>query len=495
MNYPILGKSNEQEIAYLKEINGIGDDKSFLVFPRAVLTSPQKQNAQLHELIFDNWKIAGIFDIGRILEPETSIEFSVLLVQKTQPTKIRFGIFSGNVSSTRRKKQFTNGIFTGMPPISEGFQNYTNSIQEVLEVNETPLSGKDFIFYEIDSKEFNNKQLNPRFYRPDLVENELKIRSEKWKKLNEIAEILIPRQINHATKILSAKNFEYPFPKVIETSENGTDLILKRGDILISTIDTSKSFLITITPPNEIRVSRHLYVIRPRLDLVTPEYLFLYLKSETAQKYAARHEIGAVLRRITFEALSNFPVVIPEAGTQKQSIELFDKLFLQKGDNLVAEINKVLFSRQKISSKAIQKEFIMEVIANLREAKKELVGSILHSDFEEVEKCLQVHAYKSCLILCGSILEVVLLDWLSELDTKDYFEGKDKRLIDIIEELRNYGVLGKAFEKADNIRKKRNLVHPKQLLKTSAEINSEVCRKVLDDLKDVLQQRGLGKTM
>jgi hypothetical protein len=494
MKYPILVKTNEQEIAYLNDVSNSGDDKTVLIFPKAVLNSTQKQNIQLQEMIFKSWNIAGIFDLGKILEPEAWIEFSMLLVQKAQPTKIKFGIFNGVVYGTRRKRQLKIGVFfVELPPVSEGFQKYTNSIQQILETDETPLSGKDFIFYETDSKELNNSQLTPLFYRPDLVENEKNIRSEKWMKLSEIAEILVPRPVNQPTKTLSVKDFQYPFPESIAISENGTDLLLKQGDILISSVDTSKSFLITTTPPDEIRASRHLYLIRPRSELVTSEYLFLYLKSETAQKYATRHEKGSVIRRITLETLVNFPVVIPSLLTQKQSTELFEKLFLRKSDDPIAEINKLLFTRQKLPQKAIQKEFITEVIANLRESKKALVGEILKSDFQEVEQCLRVQAYKSCLILCGSILEVVLLDWLSEIDKKDYFESSDNiKLYFVIKKLSEQ--LGESVQKAQNVREKRNLVHPKELLKASSEINDEVCRKVLSDLRDVLYQRGISKT-
>lgn len=493
MKYPILIKSNEQEIAYLNDVNNSRDDKTFLVFPKAVLNSAQKQNIQLQEMIFENWKIAGIFDMGKLLEPEASIEFSMLLIQKAQPAKIRFGIFNGVVSSVRRKRQPTNGVFIGIPPLSEGFQKYIDSIQKILETNEAPLSGKDFIFYEIDSKEFNSNQLNAQFYRPDFVENEAKIRSEEWIKLSEIAEIFIPRQGSQQARILAVKDFEYPFPESIAMSENGTDLILKRGDILISSVDTSKSFLITTTPPEDVRASRNLYVVRPHSKSVTPEYLFLYLKSETAQKYAARHEKGSVLRRITLETLVNFPVVIPSLLTQKQSTSLFEKLFLRSGNDPIAEINKLLYARQKLPQKAIQSELIIEVMENLQESKRELVGKILKSDFHEIEQCLQVQAYKSCLILCGSILEVVLLDWLSEIEKKDYFESSDNiKLYFVIKKLSEQ--LGESTQKAQNVREKRNLVHPKELLKASSEINEEVCRKVLSDLRDVLYQRGISKT-
>ncbi len=493
MKYPILNKSNEQEIAYLNDISNSGDDKSFLVFPKAVLGA-RKQYVQVQGMIFKDWKVAGIFDMGTILESETFIEFSVVLVQKKQPTKIRFGIFNGAVSNTRRTGQSRGGIFTGLPSFSKGFQKYINSIQKILETNETSLSGQDFIFYEIDAKEFNSNQLNPRFYRPDLVENEEKIRSEEWKKLNEIAEIFIPRHVNQQAKILAVKDFKYPFPESIAISEYSTDLILKQGDILVSSLDTSKSFLITTPPPNDVRASRSLYVVRSHSELVTPEYLFLYLKSETAQKYAARYEKGSIIRRISFETLANFPVVIPSLLTKKQSTSLFEKLFLRSGNDPVAEINKLLYARQKLPQKAIQSELIAEVMENLQESKRELVGKILKSDFHEIEQCLQIEAYKSCLILCGSILEVVLLDWLSEVEKKDYFESSNNiKLFRIIKKLSEQ--LGENIQKAQNVREKRNLVHPKELLKTSSEINDEVCRNVLSDLRDVLYQRGISKTM
>ena len=77
---------------------------------------------------------------------------------------------------------------------------------------------------------------------------------------------------------------------------------------------------------------------------------------------------------------------------------------------------------------------------------------------------------------------------------KDYFESSDNiKLYAVIKKLSEQ--LGESTQKAQNVREKRNLVHPKELLKASSEINDEVCRKVLSDLKDVLYQRGINKVM
>jgi hypothetical protein len=490
--YPIQGNSIESEIRYTTDILNMNSDRAFLVFPSAVLNKSRSQTLQLRELIFGNRKVAGIFDIGRIFEPKTSIEFSVLYVQSAEPAKVRFGVFNGHAFDPNPKRTRWDRSLGELPPLSQSYRNYLTSIEQLVADDSLPSVQKDFKFYEIGATEFDESQLNTRFYDPGLTENEEKIRREKWVRLEEVADILLPKPLNKPAKILTPKNFEYPFPEQLSTSDTSTDITLKRGDIIVSSVDIHQAFLITVTPADDVRPSRHMYVIRPRSDLVTPYYLLLYLKSDTSRKYAMRYERGAVLRRINAETLRSFPVVLPSLITQKQSFQLFERLFLRRGDDPIAEINKFLFAPQRLPQKAIQKEFILEVIENLQQSKREFISRLLVADFDEVEKCLDVHAHKSCLILCGSILEVVLLDWLSEVEKKDYFASSDDiKLFRIIERLKD--LLGDAYLKADNIRKRRNLVHPKELLKSSAEINDGVCRAVINDLKDVLRQRGLSR--
>jgi len=106
------------------------------------------------------------------------------------------------------------------------------------------------------------------------------------------------------------------------------------------------------------------------------------------------------------------------------------------------------------------------------------------------------------LILAGSILEAVLIDWLSEIKGVDFFKktymvkddkGKDKPadLNDYINEIKyiERPHWMEEANKAHAIRKKRNLVHAKLCMKSN-EINEEVCREVIGYLKDVLKTRG-----
>ena len=162
---------------------------------------------------------------------------------------------------------------------------------------------------------------------------------------------------------------------------------------------------------------------------------------------------------------------------------------MTKEENRLSEINDFLFTKKKQPTKQIQREFYLEGVERLRLFKAELVNRLLVDDFRELNSCIDIGAYKSSMILCGSILEAVLLDWLSEIEEKDYFQEGNIDLFDLINKLEKW--LGDSSERAHSIRKKRNLVHPKRLLKSEERITKTTCLSVVSDLKYVLKHKGL----
>lgn len=132
---------------------------------------------------------------------------------------------------------------------------------------------------------------------------------------------------------------------------------------------------------------------------------------------------------------------------------------------------------------------------------EQLMGFIAN-DLDEIRKCLDAKAYKAALILAGSVLEAFLIDWLSEIDGKDYFsqpyiiiendkQYKARGLSDYIEAINEIEKPDwmETSEKAHYIRKKRNLVHANLCLKNSEEINEETCRKVIEYLEYIIDTR------
>ncbi len=131
----------------------------------------------------------------------------------------------------------------------------------------------------------------------------------------------------------------------------------------------------------------------------------------------------------------------------------------------------------------------------------------MKEDVDELDTCYSSGAYKATLILAGSALEAFLLDWLSEIDGKNYFEEpykirvqkadgtyrwekKDQLnvYIDQIKELERPDWM-ESSEKAHFIRKSRNSVHAKVCLKREIDINKETCRKVITYLKEIVDTR------
>ena len=136
----------------------------------------------------------------------------------------------------------------------------------------------------------------------------------------------------------------------------------------------------------------------------------------------------------------------------------------------------------------------------------ERIDKMVNEDLGELERCLNVHAYKSVLILAGSVLEAFLLDWLSERDGRDYMTEpfyiykwnrktqKNERIqtSDLRDYINSIAELKRPEWMLDNthtIRKRRNLVHARLQLNEDAEINSEMCSEVIGYLKDVIKKR------
>ena len=490
-SYPAVGLHQDSEIRYSKEVLERSENVALLIFPVGVLISSSRQTQQLRNIMFDNWDVAGIFDIGSIFEPATAIRFSLVWLTKQKFSKVNFGTFSGKLFSSTYKHNVGIGVLGEFPTPSSEFRSYVHSIDTVIDNGDLPNSTPFYRFFSVESKSFDNNHLNIEYYNPDLVENEEWIRSEKWVSLSSVAEVFLPHSTQKPARNLYSKFFGYPLSKEIPVSEKGTNIVLQKGDILIASIDFRKAYLVHEEPPfKDLRPSPTFFVIRPKSELVTPYYLFLYLQSNTARKFADRYKTGTIFQRINLKDLRDFPIVLPDLATQEYSQNVFERMFLKSESNQLDLVNDLLFSKKAISEKQVQREFVLEELETVRLHKKELISNLLKDDLTEINHCLSVSAYKSTLILCGSILEAILLDWISEIDQKNYFEEeKDPGLNDVIKKLQTQ--LGDAKEQAIRIKDKRNLVHPRRLLRNLETIDKQMCKNVISDLRVVLKQRGL----
>jgi hypothetical protein len=209
--------------------------------------------------------------------------------------------------------------------------------------------------------------------------------------------------------------------------------------------------------------------------------------------YFKRRSAGAVMPRLSRTDLADFPVVLPSINEQS---ELVSRSYLKSIGEMtdakerIQDINKVLFSEKPSNDKPLQSELFQEMRDALLPIKNELVRDLFNSDLSEVEKCYNAGAFKGCLVMCGAILEALVLDWLSEIEGKDYFDPTiNTQLKKMINILKDAAIISaQEAQTAHDIRNYRNLIHPQKSIE-NMPISKELCKDVIDNLKPIVRKR------
>lgn len=326
--------------------------------------------------------------------------------------------------------------------------------------------------------------------------------------MEDIVDIIVPRRVDKGVgKVIRMVDLSYPLKIENILEKQITNVKLKKNDILFSTI--GKAFLVPDEVNETIYVDQNMFVIRCR-D-IQPEYLFLYLNSDVCQTIIDSQKIGSFIHKVTRKSIADIPVIIPtkeeeEYRLQAHLLTHIEKRSYQINSDIEPRILaywNALYKNRNIKIEKVEDILGMELLEKLKVYSTNQLQEMLHDDWKELNDCFRVGAYKATLILAGSILEAVLIDWLSEIKGNNYFEedymvtdrnGRIKRadLIDYINEIkyieRPHWIEGAT--KAHEIRKKRNLVHAKLGI-NSDEIDRDTCRMVIDYLRDVIKTRGV----
>lgn len=128
----------------------------------------------------------------------------------------------------------------------------------------------------------------------------------------------------------------------------------------------------------------------------------------------------------------------------------------------------------------------------------EEIKKLLIKDWNELKKAFKNELYKSTIILCGTILESILIDTLSKIEEKakanyyqKYLEGKDKgnkspeiekwQFYQLIEISKEQGIISIDVSKLSHIvRDYRNLIHQWVHKREGLQINSNVANSVVN---------------
>lgn len=238
----------------------------------------------------------------------------------------------------------------------------------------------------------------------------------------------------------------------------------------------------------------------------------MYLNSKTAQRIISAYNVplGDYSSTSLGGMLEDFPVIIP-----KEDDSVYKDRFLQ----ISSPDKRFYVPKAEIGKpETIEQVLTQELMERIKLNSDNLIKKQIEEDVSELDICYSNKAYKSTLILAGSIMEALLIDWLSEIRGIDYFNvtllkrqydkenkcyAKDEDgnyiymdrtradLADYIDEIRDIKrpEWMEEAEEAHKIRDKRNLVHAKLCLRKNAEINDDTCKEVIEYLKNIIESR------
>ena len=472
--------------------------------------------------LMDRWSIRRLFQIYHMHELfELSNCYTGTLnepymywhISKRKPDYVKIAVYT-DFAHPYRDNECIRGGLQIPDKYNDGYRRYISLLEKWMTNDEIPTCENpecefDIIEYPI----FDNSKPYPRFYCKRNEEIRELLRTAQIVPLKEIADVIRVTAVNGGNDITKVKSLdpnkaiEYPYIPELQCSDSFISTHkLHKGDI----VKFSHSyFLLDKESRFDLYAPLGSIVICARN--ICPEYLYLYLNSRTANRISRAYEVslGDFASTNLGGSFEEFPVIVPEKDQEFYKTEFLKISAPDKRFYVVEEEHEV---------KTLEQALTVELIEKIRMNSSNLVKRQIEEDINELSICFSNKAYKSTLILAGSIMEAVLIDWLSEIRGINYFDETLRKrkydkinkcyetdengqyiylddtradLADYIDEIRDIKRpewMEEASE-AHKIREKRNLVHAKLCLKKSAEINEETCNNVITYLKRIIESR------
>lgn len=279
----------------------------------------------------------------------------------------------------------------------------------------------EYEYNSVAESEITGDRINPEYYSKKAVEVRKFLQNETLHKLEDLVDIVMPRPIrDEVGKVIRMADLSYPFDVTGLSEQTITNVTLQKNDILFTTMGNVKPFLVPDEVNETVYVSPHILVLRCR-D-IQPEYLFLYLNSEVCQTILDSQKIGSFVQKITRRSVAKIPVIVPTKDEQEYKAQAYilthiEKRSYQAQSDANTRIVAYLNGLQKLQAKKaenVEDVLSMELLETLKVHSTNQLQEMLHDDWKELNDCFRVGAYKATLILAGSILEAVLIDWLQK---------------------------------------------------------------------------------
>lgn len=463
--------------------------------------------------LFNQYYIQELFELSNCYLGNYNEPYMYWHITKKRPQKVKTAIYY-DYSHPYRDNEYFGGKLKIPDKYTNDYKQYLSTLEEWVKLDKLPSDYGMCEFNEIEEDEFDYSKPYARFYRKRNNELRKLLRTAEIVPLKQVADVIRVTALNGGNDTTKVKALDpnqmptYPYIPELQAIDYiiSTEKLHKNDIVEIR----NKFFLVDKESDFDLYAPAGRTIIRAKK--LSPEYLYLYLNSKTAQKIINVYEVpmGDHVFTSLGGSLEDFPVIIP-----KEKDSIYKERFLQ-----ISSPNKRIYMAQDMTSKpeSIEKILERELIDRIKINNENLIREQIEEDVSELNICYANKAFKSTLILAGSIMEAFLIDWLSEIRGIDYFNvtlkkrkydkkngcyEKDENgnyiyvkktradLADYIDEIRDIKRPDwtEQAEEAHKIRDKRNLIHAKLCLKKSVDINDVTCKEIIEYLKNIIESR------
>lgn len=317
-NYP-LRKANDDD--WIADINSLEIQKEvFFVVPEGFLfTLCNKQRSELEE----RYNIAGVFDLG---SPYTNTGVHMTLVHAVSfpITSLNVAIFNGAVCDRKKYKPSMAYEIETPNEYLPKFNTYVKELENWINNGITPDHDSEgqYEYNSIPLDEIDIEKRYPKYYSRQALEVRELLAKEDTVKLSEIANVIVPKDDKMSlskVKRLMNKNFKYPLQLKEIDYGKPTTVILQKGDIIFPLVGNAKPYLFNLESGEPVYASPNMAVIK--CHHILPEYLYLFLISDTALCVLDSLSRGIAIKQISVSDLARIPIPNPTQDEERYRVD------------------------------------------------------------------------------------------------------------------------------------------------------------------------------
>lgn len=326
---------------------------------------------------------------------------------------------------------------------------------------------------------------------------------------------------NEKPKVLDEVDFSEVFDNinVSELSDIVQELLIVIPASYISKVFIHEFIDKTIRCLYHTKYQNRFQLICNITDLLTNKQIQnSHYKFEIAYSYKAINKIDKAENIYKMElnenpespaVLNNLGVIYKENKEYEKALQYFlaskkldpsDEICARNYDDTNKKIKDLKNKKYKCISSNLNIEYFESIgynehlINHLRKIREQELQEILIKDIEECAINIATNQNKSAIILCGSILEAILLNCLLEKNIKKGIIGKtnknvkDMSLNELLLTAQNENIISKTTYNLSNfIKDYRNIIHPSNLLRNSFKISNERVMVIWNILKELIE--------